>query len=119
MPITLLAKEDFCMKKLVLLTITMGVLLFAGCVTGEKMTLLRPGMSKEEVEKILGRPDGFEATGTQEAYKYSKRLMSGWSWDQADYVLLFDGGKLVKYGPGTIYFREVHSNTQNINIHWY
>lgn len=105
------------MKKIITFTLV-ALLLLAGCVTGEKMTSLRPGMTKDDVEKILGHPDGFDSSGSQEAYKYSKRLMSGWSWDQADYVLLFDGGKLVKYGPGTIYPREVHSNTQNINIHW-
>ena len=77
-------------------------------------------MTKAQVEQILGGPDGFETSGTQEAYKYSKRMMSGWSWDQADYVLLFDGGKLIRYGPATIYPREMHSNTstENINIHW-
>ena len=47
-------------------------------------------------------------------------MMSGWSWDEADYVLLFQDGKLIKYGPATIYPREMHSNTstENINIHW-
>ena len=83
------------------------------------MTQLRPGMTKAEVEKIVGRPDGFEASGFQEAYKYVKRLRSGWSWDQADYVLLFENDKLVKYGPATIYPREMQSNTQTINIHWF
>ena len=105
------------MKKLISLIIV-SLLLLAGCVTGEKMTQLRPGMSKDEVEKILGRPDGFESSGSQEAYKYTKRMRSGWSWDQADYVLLFDGGKLVKYGAATIYPREIQNNTQNINIRW-
>lgn len=82
------------------------------------MSQLRPGMTKEQVEKIVGRPDGFEASGAQEAYTYVKRMRSGWSWDQADYVLLFEDGKLVKYGPATIYAREWQSNTQNINIRW-
>ena len=95
------------------------MLILTGCVTGEKMTRLRPGMSKAEVEKIVGRPDGFESSGSQEAYKYIKRLRSGWSWDQADYVLLFENDKLVKYGPATIYPREMQSNKQTINIHWY
>ena len=108
------------MKSLIALA-GLSFLLCAGCVTGDRITQLRPGMSKSEVERILGGPDGFESFGTQEAYKYTKRLRSGWSWDQADYVLLFEGGKLVKYGASTIYPREMQNNTQtqNINIHWF
>jgi hypothetical protein len=109
------------MRKALALVATTLILL-VGCATGEKMSSLRPGMTKAEAERVLGRPDGFEASGSQEAYKYSKRLMSGWSWDQADYVLLFENDRLVKYGPGTIYPREWRSNThnvnQNVNIRW-
>jgi outer membrane protein assembly factor BamE (lipoprotein component of BamABCDE complex) len=94
------------------------VISLAGCATGEKMVSLKPGMSKAQAESILGRPDGIEASGSQEAYKYSSRLTSSWYWDRSDYVLLFDNNKLVKYGPGSIYARVFRSGPQNIDIGW-
>jgi outer membrane protein assembly factor BamE (lipoprotein component of BamABCDE complex) len=42
-----------------LVAIVLMLALF-GCVTAEKMSQLRPGMTKAEVVSVLGRPDGYK-----------------------------------------------------------
>jgi outer membrane protein assembly factor BamE (lipoprotein component of BamABCDE complex) len=59
-------------------TIALTLSLF-GCVTGEKMSRLHPGMTKAEVVSVLGRPDGYKEIAGYEVYRYSNRLSSGWS----------------------------------------
>lgn len=90
-------------KQALLATILAGL---AGCATGEKMARLQPGMSKAAAEKAMGRPDRFKTEGADEVYVYSNRMMSGWSWDKADYVLRFSNGALVAYGPENIVHRQ-------------
>ncbi|MGQ0522762.1 MAG: outer membrane protein assembly factor BamE domain-containing protein, partial [Betaproteobacteria bacterium] len=77
-------------------------LMFAlsACVTGEQMQSVREGMSKEQVVAILGNPDGFQRAGDYEALRYTNRLISGWSWDRADYNVILRSGRVVEYGPG-------------------
>jgi len=57
------------------------VLVLAGCATGEKATRVTPGMSQEDVTRIMGKPDGFQQKEEYVIYKYTNRLISGWSWD--------------------------------------
>lgn len=38
-------------------------LLIASCVTGERMSSLSPGMTKDQVISLLGHPDGYQAEG--------------------------------------------------------
>jgi hypothetical protein len=78
------------------------VTILSACTAGESMSSLREGMSRAEVEAVLGRPDGFQRSDDQVGYQYANRLMSGWGWDRADYYALFDGGRLVQWGPGEI-----------------
>src|SRR6266481_4037757 len=73
-------------------------LLVASCVTGEKMSSLSPGMTKDQVISLLGHPDGYQAEGDSEVLRYTNKLVSGWSWDRADYYAILRGGKLVEYG---------------------
>jgi outer membrane protein assembly factor BamE (lipoprotein component of BamABCDE complex) len=84
-----------------------------GCVTGEKMSQLRPGMTKAEVVSVLGGPDGYKRVGDFEVYRYSNRLdrgaadfkraaTSGWSWDKADYNVVFKNDRVVEYGTGQV-----------------
>jgi SmpA / OmlA family len=54
------------------------ILCLFGCVTGEKMSRLHPGMTKAEVVSVLGRPDGYKQIVGHEVYRYSNRLSSGW-----------------------------------------
>jgi hypothetical protein len=69
-------------------TAALSVILLSACVTGELMTRVREGMSKEEVISALGNPDGFQRSGEYEALRYTNRLISGWSWDRADYSVI-------------------------------
>lgn len=82
-------------------------LVLGGCVTGEKVTQLDPGMSQEQVTQIIGKPDGFQKRGEYTVYKYTNRLISGWSWDRADYSFIFKDGKLIEYGAGEVRERNV------------
>ena len=84
----------------ILLLAVIGLLI--GCATGEKMGSLRPGMSTAEVQSILGRPDGFRTVDGHEVFSYSNRATSGWSWDRADYNVVFRDGKVVEYGAGEV-----------------
>ena len=54
------------------------------CTTGDQMSNIRAGMTKDQVITVLGRPDGFAQSGATEALTYSNRLMSGFSWDRAE-----------------------------------
>ncbi|MGI8437801.1 MAG: outer membrane protein assembly factor BamE domain-containing protein [Chthoniobacterales bacterium] len=77
--------------------------LLFGCVTGEKMGRLSPGMSAADVVGVLGRPDGFrnEPDGS-EVWTYSNRMASGWSNDRGDYNVVFQNGRVVQFGAGAI-----------------
>ena len=88
-------------------------LLFAlsACVTGERMQSIREGMAKEEVLTILGNPDGFQRAGEYEALRYTNGLISGWSWDRADYNVILRAGKVIEYGPGQVRQRDSNVNT--------
>ena len=46
-------------------------------------------MTKAQVVAVLGRPDGYKQIEAHEIYRYSNRLSSGWSWDRADYNVVF------------------------------
>ena len=78
------------------------------CAHGSKMKKLYPGMTKQEVINTLGRPDGYKISGEYEALKYANKLMSGWSWDRADYYAILKNGIPVEYGAGEI--REKENN---------
>ncbi|WP_407973313.1 hypothetical protein ACJ51O_36265 (plasmid) [Burkholderia pyrrocinia] len=76
--------------------------LIGGCVTGQKMGAIHEGMSKSEVVSILGNPDGYQRSGEYEALRYSDRLISGWSWNRADYTVILQNGHVNAYGPGQV-----------------
>jgi len=82
----------------------LGVFLIAtiGCVTGEKVARIYPGMSQEDVVGTLGRPDGFRTKGDYTILKYTNRLISGWSWDRADYFVVLKNDKVTEYGSGEV-----------------
>jgi len=79
-----------------------GSLLLAGCATGEKMRRLDAGMDRQTVEMQMGRPDGYSEQDGYQVLTYKNRLMSGWSWDRADYQVLLRDGRVVQYGPGVV-----------------
>ncbi len=73
-----------------------GLVLFtlSSCATGEKFVKIREGMSKSEVVEILGQPD----VASRDSYAYLNRMVSGWSWDKANYVIKFEDNKVSSYG---------------------
>jgi len=85
--------------------------LFTACATGERIIRLEPGMSKNQVVDVMGRPDGFKAEGEYEVLRYTNRLISGWSWDRADYNIILKDGKLVEYGAGEVRTKQVGTST--------
>lgn len=92
------------------LVLTLSAALF-GCVIGERMQNVREGMSKDEVIGLLGNPDGFQRSGDYEALRYTNRLISGWSWDRADYNVILRNGRVVEYGPGQVRQRDPTTST--------
>jgi hypothetical protein len=95
------------MRKIILLVF---LTLLAGCTTGERMSDIQPGMTKDEVTSVLGRPDGYQSRGEFEALKYSHRLVSGWAWDRADYFVILNANKVVEYGAGEVRVKDTSSN---------
>jgi hypothetical protein len=72
------------------------------------MSSLNPGMTKAQVIATLGHPDGYQSEGDYEVLKYTNKLVSGFSWDKADYYAILRGGKLVEYGAGQVRQDETH-----------
>ena len=44
--------------------------------------------------------------GDYEALRYTNRLISGWSWDRADYNVILHNGRVVEYGLGGVKQRD-------------
>lgn len=93
-----------------LFAVILCIISLAGCATGERMSSLQPGMSKEDVTRILGNPDGFQPRGEYESLKYSHRLVTGWAWDRADYFVILKDNRVVEYGVGEVRVKDVNSN---------
>lgn len=87
--------------------IVLFFLLLSGCVTGEKVSRINLGMSSEQVIDVLGKPDGYKEVNEYIVYRYTNRLISGWSWDRADYSFIFKQNKLVEYGAGEVRERSI------------
>jgi len=66
------------------------------------MSRLHAGMTKNQVIAVLGRPDGYKELEGHEIFSYSNRLSTGWSWDRADYNVIFKDGRVVEYGAGEV-----------------
>jgi hypothetical protein len=98
------------------ISILLCTLLLAACASlstfGERVSELNPGMSKQQVFEVVGKPDGFDSLpdGSGSVVKYIHRLVSGTGWQYTDYYLFFDAnGRLasIKNGP-------VVDNTANV-----
>ncbi len=83
-----------------------ALILITACTTPQTMSHLRPGMTKDEVIKIMGNPDGYQSQGEFESLKYSHRLVSGWAWDRADFYAILKNNRLVEYGMGEVRVKE-------------
>ena len=87
--------------KAILLTLSV-VSLFSACTTGEKMSSLEPGMTRQQVVGILGRPDAVRSSGPYEQLEYTHRIVTGWSWDRSDFNVILKDGRVVEFGHGEI-----------------
>lgn len=94
------------------------LIIITGCATGQKVARLSPKMSQTDVVGILGRPDGFRTEGDYTILKYTNRLISGWSWDRADYYVILKDDQVTEYGPGEVREKNV-GGIHTIFIHQY
>lgn len=78
-------------------------------ITGNEFRKLEEGMPKEDVIKLLGKPDGLQKVGNVERLTYANRLMSGWGWDRSDYYVDLTDGRVSGYGNGEV--RDRRPNT--------
>ena len=90
------------MRNQIIILIILTISFLMACAHGSKMQKLRPDMTRQEVIKILGQPDGFKRSGDYESLKYANKLMSGWAYDRADYFAILKNGRLVEYGVGEV-----------------
>jgi outer membrane protein assembly factor BamE (lipoprotein component of BamABCDE complex) len=73
----------------------------AGChTTGQKITTLDPGTSREQVVATLGRPDALSTMGDFEVYTYLARHRTRTSLVHTDYTVVMKDGKVTQFGPG-------------------
>lgn len=93
-----------------LFTAMLCIAFLTACATGELMSRLRPGMTKEEVARVLGNPDGFQSRGKYESLKYSHRLATGWAWDRADYFVILKDNRVVEYGAGEVRVKDMNND---------
>jgi hypothetical protein len=87
-----------------------AVTLLAGCAFGPKMSNLQEGMTRADIQDVLGKPDGYKRVGDYEQLQYANRVASpwGWSYARADYNVVLLNGKVVEYGQGQVRDREVN-----------
>jgi hypothetical protein len=78
------------------------VSLLSACTTGEQMSRLEPGMTRQQVVGILGRPDAVRSNGPYEQLEYTHRLITGWSWDRSDFKVILKDGRVVEFGHGEV-----------------
>jgi hypothetical protein len=98
-----------------LLSCLVAVVLLTACTMSENLPQIREGMSRSEVEATMGSPDSFKRAGEYTAIEYKNRLISGWSWDRADYSFVFENDSLVEWGAGQV--RQATNNPQLLIIH--
>ena len=82
--------------------VVFSVFILISCFFGEQMHKISPLMEKVELEKALGKPDGYRKDNNFEIYSYYNKMISGWSYDKADYHFIFENGKLIQWGAGEI-----------------
>ena len=86
------------MRKRPLWLCLVAVMFVAACTMSERLPNISEGMSRGEVETVMGSPDGFKRAGEFTAVEYKNRLISGWSYDRADYSFIFENNRLVEWG---------------------
>ncbi|MFZ2541917.1 MAG: hypothetical protein WAW75_09130 [Gallionella sp.] len=80
------------------------IFILSGCATGERWSGIDEGMTKTQVQQILGKQDQIEKRDNGWSIHYYKnRLISGWSWDKTDYYVVYNpDDKVDSYGHGAV-----------------
>lgn len=82
-----------------ILTGLLILFVLSSCATGANFKSVRQGMDREEIDSIMGGPDDIRKNSDFESFKYVDRKVNDFSWDEADYFIIFDkSGKVVDYG---------------------
>lgn len=100
------------LMKRILTVILIGSYL-SGCTTGELISSVRSGMTRDQVENLLGRPDAQQNDGNKVVLKFADRLESGWSWDKADYLVTLVDDRVVDYGKRPLTEQELEWRHQD------
>jgi len=82
------------------------LLLLSGCATdigSEKINLLKPGMTKNQVISILGQPDSLSNNGNIEYMQYRRCVSMCWALDPnlhktRDFFVLIKDGHAAQFG---------------------
>ena len=91
--------------------VLLSILILSSCVTRGKMTGLYEGMTKAEVIRVAGDPDGYQRSGEYEVLLYvdrssGTRSLFGTSYrDVVDYSVILKDDHVVEYGPGRAHQR--------------
>jgi len=94
--------------------ISLVLLTGTGCITGQKMSGLEPGMTRQQVISRLGRPNAVRSDAPYERLEYTHRLISGWSWDRSDFNVVLKDGRVIEYGHGEV--RDRSPRMVNVNL---
>ena len=89
----------------------LSILILSSCATKGKMTGLYEGMTKAEVIRVAGDPDGYQRSGEYEVLFYIDRSTGTGSIfgtpyrDVVDYSVILKDDLVVEYGPGRAHQR--------------
>lgn len=67
----------------------------AGCGMGGEIRNVQIGENEKDVINKLGEPNSQHEGHDVKSLLYSNRLISGWSWDRKDYVVVFKDGAVM------------------------
>lgn len=78
--------------------------LICGCVpiTGMAMQKIQPGMTREQVIKITGNPNGFRSAGDTETLSYTDRPIDWNTPNRADFQVVLKNGRVISCGASEV-----------------
>ena len=85
-----------------LMSCFIAAFVLSACAMSVNLPQIREGMARSEVEAKMGSPDSFRRSGEYTGIEYKDRLISGWSWNRADYSFIFKNNKLIQWGAGQV-----------------
>lgn len=83
-------------------TLLVAIFVFIFPVEASAARKIKGGMTEAQVTQIWGEPDGYSKIGNPEVLTYTNRLISGWSWDRADFHVVLTDGRVAQFGFGKV-----------------